>query len=67
MSTIVGALLTAEDYAAAPEDGRPTELVSGRVHPLNVPAPRPGQICGKVVRLVGRFLDDNDNDSGTSS
>src|SRR5439155_1047091 len=38
--------------------------------PVNMPAPRHGEICVKVVRIVGRFLDDNDtgrlvsNDSG---
>src|SRR5207247_6258383 len=37
---------------------------------LNVSTPRHGEICVKVVRILGRFLDDNDvghlvsNDSG---
>jgi Uma2 family endonuclease len=68
--TVAEALLTAEEYARLPDNGQPTELVRGRVVPVDIPAPRHGQICAKVVRIVGRFLDDNDighlvsNDSG---
>lgn len=64
------ALLTAEQYYLLPDNGQPTELVRGRVVPVNMPFPRHGQICGKVVRLLGRFLEDHDlghvvsNDSG---
>src|SRR3712207_2813725 len=67
---VVGALLTVEEYPALPDNGRPNELVRGRVVPMNMPAPRHGEICVKVVRILGRFLDENDigrlvsNDSG---
>src|SRR5207247_2134351 len=46
------------------------ELVRGRLVPMNVPAPRHGEICSKVDRILGRFLDDHPlgrpvvNDSG---
>jgi hypothetical protein len=40
-------LLTAEEFAALPDDGRPKELVRGRVVLLNVPYPRHGDICSK--------------------
>jgi Uma2 family endonuclease len=67
---ITEALLTAEEYSQLPDNGQPTELVRGRVVPVNIPAPRHGQVCGKVVRILGRFLDEHDighlvsNDSG---
>ena len=63
-------LLTAEEYRRMPDDGRPTELVRGRVVPVNLPYPRHGQICVKVVRLLGNFVEAHDlghvvsNDSG---
>jgi Uma2 family endonuclease len=60
MATTGEALLTAEEFAALPNDGERTELVRGRVVTLNLPAPRHGQIASKVDRIVGRFLDDND-------
>ena len=40
---------------------------------MNMPAPRHGQICGKLLRLLGRFLDDHDighliaNDAGVQT
>jgi Uma2 family endonuclease len=64
------ALLTAEEYRRLPDNGRPTELVRGRVVPVNVPAPRHGQICGNVVYLLRSYLEKNDvgqvacNDAG---
>jgi Uma2 family endonuclease len=64
------ALLTAEEYALLPDNGQPTELVRGRIVPLNMPFPRHGQICSKVDRIVGNFADEHDvghvlsNDSG---
>ena len=33
------ALLTAEEYYLLPDDGQPTELVRGRVVPVNMPSP----------------------------
>jgi Uma2 family endonuclease len=55
MTTAV-ALLTAEEYAALPDDGRPTELVRGVVVAMNLPTPRHGEICAQVVFLLKQFL-----------
>jgi Uma2 family endonuclease len=51
-------LITAEEYAKLPDRGVPTELVRGRVVEMNVPAPRHGEICWKVARLVGVYAED---------
>jgi Uma2 family endonuclease len=70
MATVAETLLTADEFRRLPDDGVPKELVRGRVVPMNVPAPRHGQICVRIVRVLGRFLDDDDlghlvsNDSG---
>jgi Uma2 family endonuclease len=70
MSIVAESLMTAEEYQRLPDNGQPTELVRGRIVPLNMPAPRHGQICAKIIRLIGRYLDANDlgrlvsNDSG---
>jgi Uma2 family endonuclease len=64
------ALLTAEEYRLLPDDGAPTELVCGRIVPMNMPGFRHGQVCAQVVYLLRRFLEENDlghvssNDSG---
>jgi Uma2 family endonuclease len=64
------ALLTAEEYRLLPDNGQPTELVRGRIVPMNMPAPRHGQICSKIDRIVGIHVEENDlghvvtNDSG---
>jgi Uma2 family endonuclease len=64
------ALVTAEEYWQLPENGLPTELVRGRIVPMNVPYPRHGQICVNGIRLVGHWLDGHDighlvsNDAG---
>jgi Uma2 family endonuclease len=63
-------LLTAEEYLQLPDQGIPTELVRGRVVEMNVPAPRHGQICSKIDRIVGNYVDEHNlghvviNDSG---
>jgi Uma2 family endonuclease len=63
-------LLTAEEYVKLPDRRVPTELVRGRVIEMNVPAPRHGQICSKVDRIVGNYADEHElgqivvNDSG---
>jgi Uma2 family endonuclease len=68
--TATATLLTAEEYLQLPENGRPTELVRGRVVEMNLPTPRHGQICLKVGRLVGNFVEEQklghvvSNDSG---
>jgi Uma2 family endonuclease len=50
------ALLTAEEYLALPDNGQPTELVRGKVVPMNVPTPRHGEICATIVRIIGNFV-----------
>ncbi len=70
MATVATPLLTAEEYLLLPDDGQPTELVRGRVVPMNLPTPRHGEICGQTAYLLRRFLEDNPlgrvvtNDSG---
>jgi Uma2 family endonuclease len=67
---VLDRLLTAEEYAKLPDMGIPTELVRGRIVEMNVPAPRHGEICSKVDRIVGNYADDKGigrvvvNDSG---
>jgi len=56
----VEALLTAEEYRRLPDNGQPTELVRGRIVPMNMPAPRHGYCCGKAMRLLGNFVDERD-------
>ncbi len=57
MSTVTEPLLTADEYARLPHRGVPTELVRGKVVTVNVPAPRHGQICSKIDRLVGNHAE----------
>jgi Uma2 family endonuclease len=59
MSTVAAPLLTAEEYLRLPDDGRPTELVRGRVVEMNVPTPRHGEICLQAGYLLRRFLEDH--------
>jgi Uma2 family endonuclease len=58
--TIAESFLTVEEYAGIPDNGQPTELIRGRIIPVNIPAPRHGQICVRIIRLLGRYLDDHD-------
>lgn len=68
--SIATTLLTAEEFARLPDNGRPTELVRGQVVTMNVPSPRHGQVCVKVVRILGDFVEEHDlghvvsNDAG---
>lgn len=62
-------LLTADEYFALGDDSR-SELVRGRVVTMTPPGFRHGSVCSRLVRLLGRFLDDHDlghlvsNDAG---
>src|SRR5262245_45142492 len=56
----VDTLLTAEEYGRLPDNGRPTELVRGRILEMKCPCPRHGQICSKVDCMVGNFVDEHD-------
>jgi Uma2 family endonuclease len=63
-------LMTIEEYAKLPDNGRPTELVRGRVVEMNLPIPRHGQICIRVGRIIGDYAEEHDlgevvgNDAG---
>lgn len=63
-------LITAEEYARLPDRGVPTELVRGEVITMNPPYVRHGQLCSKLDRIVGSYVDDHDlghvvcNDAG---
>jgi len=69
MATIE-ALLTAEDYYELPDSGVPSELVRGRIVPMNMPGYRHGKICNKLGAILRVFVDEHDlgevlnNDSG---
>lgn len=63
-------LLTAEEYLLLPDNGCPTELVRGKVIPMNIPGFHHGTLCASVAgplwqfakqRQVGHVLT---NDSG---
>lgn len=51
-------LLTAEEYAALDVD-HATELVRGVVVHMPPPKSRHGQICGRIVRILGNYCDQN--------
>jgi Uma2 family endonuclease len=53
-------LMTAEEFWLLPNDGLPTELVRGRIVPMNMPAPRHGEICGNTIHILKSYLDSND-------
>lgn len=66
----VDTLVTADEYLALPDDGGPSELVRGRIVPVNVPSPWHGYVCGQLVQIVGAFVNEHDlgrvvsNDAG---
>ena len=63
-------LLTAEEYAQLPDDGRFTELVRGRIVEMSRPTPAHGYYCANIIRALGNFVFERDlgrvvgNDSG---
>ncbi len=63
-------LITADEFGRMEDNGRPSELIRGRIVQMNVLAPRHGRICARIVRILGRYLDANDigqvfaNDAG---
>lgn len=67
------ALLTAEQYAALPDDGRLTELVRGKVVEMPSPTPSHGFVCLNVGSAVRDFVRARDlgrvvsNDSGVQT
>ncbi|HQU43461.1 MAG TPA: Uma2 family endonuclease [Pirellulales bacterium] len=48
-------LLTAEEYLALPDNGCPTELVRGKVIPMNVPGFHHGELCAGVAGPLWQF------------
>jgi len=66
----VGGLLTAEEYRLLPDNGRPTELVRGRLVEMNMPSPRHGYYCGNIAGIVRAHVKEHDlgrvmtNDTG---
>jgi Uma2 family endonuclease len=62
-------LMTAEEFACLPNNGRRYELVRGVLVEMNMPQPRHGQVCGRIQRLVANYCDERighvlSNDSG---
>ena len=56
MATVAEKLMTAEEFRRLPQEGRPKELVRGRIVEMNVPAPRHGYICANIIGLVRPFV-----------
>ncbi len=58
--SILEKLLTAEDFARMPNDGKRYELVDGV--PVEVCRPKPihGKVAGRLMRYIGTHVDDND-------
>jgi hypothetical protein len=59
MTTAVAApqkLLTADEYALLPDDGRRTELRRGVVIYMNPPGFRHGEVCSNVHYYVDAFV-----------
>jgi Uma2 family endonuclease len=63
-------LWTAEEFGDRPDPGYPEELVRGRILRMPPPRPRHGEICNRVGRFFGNFVEEHDlgrvlsNDSG---
>jgi Uma2 family endonuclease len=70
MSSIATELLTAEEYALLPDTGEPTELVQGRIVPMNRPSSNHGYHCVEIASILRNFVKTNGlgrivgNDSG---
>jgi Uma2 family endonuclease len=70
MATAEKMLLTAEEFGRRPDDGRPEELVRGKIVMSPPPNRRHGKVCSKADRIIGNFVEEHDlghvlsNDSG---
>ena len=70
MPAILADLITAEEFAARPDDGVLTELIRGRITRMNLPKPLHGLVCFKAALKIGGFIEANKlgwvfaNDSG---
>src|SRR5436190_18722338 len=62
--------ITIDEYEQMPKNGQRTELVRGRIVPMNPPFPWHGYVCAQTMFLVGGFIKQHDtgyimtNDSG---
>jgi Uma2 family endonuclease len=50
-------LLTVEEYARLPDDGRATELVRGRIVEVPPTYAFHGYVCSNISRVVGNFVE----------
>ena len=50
-------LLTAEKYGRLPNDGRPTELVRGKIVESNRPVTSHGYLMSRITALLWQFVD----------
>jgi Uma2 family endonuclease len=63
-------LMTAREFGRRPDPGYPEELVRGRIVPMPPPNRRHGQVCSKVDRILGNYVEEHElghvlsNDSG---
>jgi len=70
MSTAPQSQVTAEEFGRRPDPGYPEELVRGKIVTMPPPNLRHGQVCSRVVRILGAYVDEHDvghvlsNDSG---
>lgn len=72
-ATIETRLLTAEEYAALPDDGKHTELVRGRIVEMPSPTPSHGYLCLNIGSTLREYVKARDlgrvvsNDSGVKT
>lgn len=70
MPAIATELLTAQEYGLLPNTGEPTELVQGRIVPMNRPHSNHGYHCVEIASILRNFVKANGlgrvvgNDSG---
>jgi Uma2 family endonuclease len=49
-------LMTAEEFCQMPDDGQLSELIRGKIVPMNMPSPRHGQVCLAVGSILLGFV-----------
>lgn len=70
MATAAPALMSAEQFGRRPAPGYPEELVRGGIVRMPPPNRRHGQVCSRIARIIGGYVDEHDlghvlrNDSG---
>lgn len=57
MPAVLTDLITAEEFAARPDDGLLTELIRGRITRMNLPKPLHGLVCFKATLKIGGFVE----------